>query len=58
MKSDSDATAAVPRILLAEDGEPVDGEPIDDEPAGDPPEAPSEDRDAQRLPRPLLIGAW
>ncbi len=54
----SDSTAAAPRILLAEDGEPVEGEPVevDDQPAADPPDAPPpEDSDALPLPRPLLI---
>ncbi|MCP3995577.1 MAG: hypothetical protein GY722_10995 [bacterium] len=58
MKSDSDATAAAPRILFAEDGEPVDGETIDGEPTDDPPEEPPDDRSVQGLPRPLLIEAW
>ncbi len=48
MKSDSDATAAAPRILFAEDGEPTD----------DPPEEPPDDRSVQGVLRPLLIEAW
>ncbi len=53
----SDSTAAAPRILLADDSEPTDGEPVevDGQPAADPPNAPPEDPDARRLPRPLLI---
>ncbi len=60
MKSDSDAAAAAPRILFAEDGEPIDGqaddgEPVDDKPAADLPDLSPEDPDARRFSRPLLI---
>ncbi len=51
----SDDNAAAPRILLAEDSEPVDGEPVGGQPVADPPDAPPEDPAALPIPRPLLI---
>ncbi len=45
--------SATPRILLAEDVEPV--EPVDGEPAAEVSDAPPEDPDALPIPRPLLF---